>query len=85
MPWHFYKVLNKGKIAGVKLDLEENLKIYYKLRGWDWETGRPTEEKLKELRIIQNFYIKSTISSGNSSPLFFMRLNISFTSEIVFP
>jgi len=52
LPGHFYKVLNKGKIAGVKLDLDQNLRSYYRIRNWDWETGRPTEEKLKELRII---------------------------------
>jgi len=25
------------------------LKDYYACRGWDWETGRPTREKLVEL------------------------------------
>jgi len=44
--------LKTGKTIHVKLDLEENLKIYYNKRGWDWDTGRPTEEKLKELNII---------------------------------
>ncbi|MFX1410850.1 MAG: aldehyde ferredoxin oxidoreductase family protein [Promethearchaeota archaeon] len=53
LPGHFYKTLNKGKIAGIKLDLEENLKRYYRDRNWDWETGRPKEEKLKELEIIK--------------------------------
>jgi aldehyde:ferredoxin oxidoreductase len=52
LPGHFYKVLNKGKIAGIKLDLEQNLRRYYRIRNWDWETGSPTEEKLKELGII---------------------------------
>jgi aldehyde:ferredoxin oxidoreductase len=52
LPRHFYKILNKGKIAGVKLDLEDNLKKYYEIRDWDWETGRPTDVKLKELGII---------------------------------
>ena len=45
------KVLDMGKIAGVKLDLEKNLERYYKERGWDWETGAPTQEKLNELGI----------------------------------
>lgn len=44
--------LKTGKTMHVKLDLEENLRIYYKRRGWDWETGKPSEEKLKELNII---------------------------------
>ncbi|MFX1281078.1 MAG: aldehyde ferredoxin oxidoreductase family protein [Promethearchaeota archaeon] len=52
LPGHFLKTLPSGRIAGVKLDLEENLKKYYVEREWDWETGRPTDEKLKELNII---------------------------------
>ncbi|MFX1388528.1 MAG: aldehyde ferredoxin oxidoreductase family protein [Promethearchaeota archaeon] len=44
--------LESGKTVHVKLDLEENLKTYYKQRKWDWETGSPTEEKLKELKIL---------------------------------
>jgi aldehyde:ferredoxin oxidoreductase len=44
--------LKSGKTVHVKLELEENLKTYYKHRGWDWETGKPTEEKLKNLNII---------------------------------
>jgi len=43
--------LEKGGSAGRKLDLNENLKAYYKIRGWDWETGAPTKEKLEELGI----------------------------------
>jgi len=45
------KVLPMGKIAGVKLDLDKNLERYYKERGWDWNTGAPTQEKLDELGI----------------------------------
>ena len=52
LPNHFYKVFDAGKTAGAKLDLEENMKRYYTERGWDWETGRPTEEKLKDLEIL---------------------------------
>ncbi|MFX0021298.1 MAG: aldehyde ferredoxin oxidoreductase family protein [Candidatus Hermodarchaeota archaeon] len=44
--------LESGKTVHVKLELEENLKTYYKLREWDWETGKPTEEKLKRLNIL---------------------------------
>ncbi len=44
--------LQSGKTVHVKLELEENLKTYYKRRGWDWETGKPTEEKLKKLKIL---------------------------------
>lgn len=40
-----------GSTKGIELNLEENLKTYYKLRNWDWETGKPTQEKLDELGI----------------------------------
>ncbi|MFX0011732.1 MAG: aldehyde ferredoxin oxidoreductase family protein [Candidatus Hermodarchaeota archaeon] len=49
---HNIKVLTSGRLKNVKLDLEDNLKKYYNIREWDWETGRPTKEKLKELEII---------------------------------
>ena len=51
LPAHLLKPLKSGKTAGVKLDLENNLKRYYKEREWDWETGLPTKEKLEELGI----------------------------------
>jgi len=51
LPGHLNKVLKSGKTEGVKLDLDGNLKKYYKIRGWDWETGCPTKEKLEELNI----------------------------------
>lgn len=53
------EVLQTGKTAGIKLDLEENLKSYYEYRGWDWETGRPTEKKLKQLWIIPGEGVRS--------------------------
>ena len=43
--------LKSGSTAGIKVDLKDNLKIYYQIRGWDWETGCPTKEKLDELGI----------------------------------
>jgi aldehyde:ferredoxin oxidoreductase len=52
LPAHVLKILTSGKTVGVKLNLEENLKNYYKYRGWNWETGKPNQEKLKELGII---------------------------------
>jgi len=51
LPGHLNKVLKSGKTEGIKLDLTANLKKYYKIRGWDWETGWPTKEKLEELNI----------------------------------
>jgi aldehyde:ferredoxin oxidoreductase len=52
LPGILKQELKSGKTVHVKLDLEDNLRSYYKHRGWDWETGKPTEEKLKELNII---------------------------------
>lgn len=51
LPDHLTKILPSGKTAGVEIDLEKALKRYYKERSWDWETGRPTSEKLNELGI----------------------------------
>ena len=44
--------LSSGSTKGISLDLEENLKRYYEIRKWDWETGCPSEKKIKELEII---------------------------------
>jgi aldehyde:ferredoxin oxidoreductase len=44
--------LTMGSTKGISLDLEDNLRTYYNLRKWDWETGCPTQEKLSELDII---------------------------------
>ncbi|MBY9015926.1 MAG: aldehyde ferredoxin oxidoreductase family protein [Candidatus Lokiarchaeota archaeon] len=51
LPKHLLKELKSGKTEGVKLDLEGSLEEYYKIRGWDWETGWPLKEKLEELNI----------------------------------
>jgi len=51
LPTIITQPLSMGCTKGVSLDLEENLQKYYKLRSWDWETGRPTPEKLSELDI----------------------------------
>lgn len=41
--------LEEGNASGVVPDVELMLKEYYQYRGWDWETGQPTKEKLLEL------------------------------------
>jgi len=51
LPKHLLEELKSGKTEGVKLDLEGSLETYYKIRGWDWETGWPSKEKLEELNI----------------------------------
>jgi len=52
LPMIVTQTLESGGSIGQKLDLEENLKKYYEIRGWDWETGWPTDEKLRELEIL---------------------------------
>ncbi|MFX1378981.1 MAG: aldehyde ferredoxin oxidoreductase family protein [Promethearchaeota archaeon] len=52
IPGILKKELESGKTVHVKLELEENLRTYYDLRGWDWGTGKPTEDKLRKLNII---------------------------------
>ncbi|NVM45538.1 MAG: aldehyde ferredoxin oxidoreductase family protein [Candidatus Lokiarchaeota archaeon] len=51
LPQHVLAEMKSGKTEGIKLDMEGSLENYYKIRGWDWETGWPTKEKLKELNI----------------------------------
>jgi aldehyde:ferredoxin oxidoreductase len=41
--------LDEGDTSGIQPDLEAMLREYYTYRGWDWETGKPTREKLLEL------------------------------------
>ncbi|RLI80200.1 aldehyde ferredoxin oxidoreductase [Archaeoglobales archaeon] len=41
--------LNEGPTAGKSLGLEAMLREYYEFRGWDWESGKPTAQKLNEL------------------------------------
>ncbi|MEW6424889.1 MAG: aldehyde ferredoxin oxidoreductase family protein [Bacillota bacterium] len=41
----------EGSNAGFVPDETAHLQEYYTLRGWDWETGRPTAQKLTELNL----------------------------------
>ncbi len=45
--------LREGSTAGIVPDMDMLLKEYYAYRKWDWETGRPTKEKLEELGLHQ--------------------------------
>ncbi|NIN53494.1 MAG: aldehyde ferredoxin oxidoreductase [Nitrososphaeria archaeon] len=52
LPQRFTKSMPTGASSGQTLppdDLKEMLEIYYGIRGWDVETGVPTETKLREL------------------------------------
>lgn len=43
------QAIEEGGTSGNVPDLEKQLKEYYDYRDWDWETGKPSEEKLSEL------------------------------------
>lgn len=47
------EVLNEGSTAGTLPDMDLLLKDYYSYRKWDWETGRPSKERLQELGMGQ--------------------------------
>jgi aldehyde:ferredoxin oxidoreductase len=43
------QAINEGGIAGRSPDMAVMLKEYYDFRKWDWNTGKPTKDKLLEL------------------------------------
>lgn len=45
--------LKEGSTAGKVPDMDLLLKEYYKFRKWDWDTGKPSKEKLIELGLDQ--------------------------------
>jgi len=52
--WRFSAPLESGPNEGMKIpaeDMAKALDLYYKMRGWDKETGAPTVGKLHELGI----------------------------------
>ena len=51
--------LKSGPSAGVALDLEPQARERFAKMGWDYETGKPSQEKLVELGledIVKDFY-----------------------------
>jgi aldehyde:ferredoxin oxidoreductase len=49
VPKHVLKPLDEGSSKGKIPDIDKLLKDYYKKRNWDWETGKPSKETLKDL------------------------------------
>jgi len=43
------KALTEGATAGIEPDMDRMLKDFYRVCGWDWETGKPSKSKLLEL------------------------------------
>jgi aldehyde:ferredoxin oxidoreductase len=44
-----YRRTEEGSTAGTSPDMDTLLREYYDFRKWDWNTGKPTREKLIEL------------------------------------
>ncbi len=48
-----------GPLEGITLDLDSHIKEYFNSMGWDYRTGKPSQEKLKELGledVIKDLY-----------------------------
>ncbi len=43
------KALSEGGTAGIEPDMDLMLKEFYTVSSWDWDTGKPNQEKLMEL------------------------------------
>lgn len=60
LPERFYETIKEGRLKGLRLtheELEDMKTKYYRLRGWDEETGIPTEEILNRYgfnKAVQN-------------------------------
>jgi aldehyde:ferredoxin oxidoreductase len=51
--------LDEGNSADLVPDMDKMLREYYEYRSWDWETGKPSKEKLLELgldRVAEDLY-----------------------------
>ncbi|MCG3223105.1 MAG: aldehyde ferredoxin oxidoreductase C-terminal domain-containing protein, partial [Candidatus Heimdallarchaeota archaeon] len=57
--------LPEGPAKGQVVELDKMLPDYYKLRGWDWETGYPTKEKLRELGLLEEAERYNLVSRRN--------------------
>lgn len=49
LPQRFLEPLPDGGAEGYQIDFEPMLREYYRISDWDWETGKPTKEKLLAL------------------------------------
>jgi aldehyde:ferredoxin oxidoreductase len=47
------RALKEGATAGIEPGMDLMLKEFYDVSKWDWETGKPTREKLMELELDQ--------------------------------
>lgn len=53
LPELLLRPLEEGGTEGHTLDFEMMLREYYAYRDWDWETGKPSREKLRQLGLTE--------------------------------
>jgi aldehyde:ferredoxin oxidoreductase len=49
LPKRFLEPLPDGGAEGYQIEFEPMLREYYRIRDWDWDSGKPSKEKLQEL------------------------------------
>jgi aldehyde:ferredoxin oxidoreductase len=49
LPKRFLEPLPDGGAEGHQIDFEPMLREYYRVRDWDWDSGKPSRDKLHEL------------------------------------
>jgi len=65
LPKLFLQPLPEGGTQGHVPNLELMLREYYQARDWDWETGKPSREKLEELGLGQAIRDQEIRESGH--------------------
>ena len=66
LPWRMTDIPSpSGHAAGNVCSLQEMLEEYYELRGWDIDTGLPTQQKLSKLGLDDEYQaVRTSIESG---------------------
>jgi aldehyde:ferredoxin oxidoreductase len=70
LPERFFTPLEAGALKGERLDREEfrqMLRTYYKMMGWDAETGLPTPETCAELDV--SWALEAITANGNRNKI----------------
>lgn len=60
LPKSLLNTLQDGGAEGYEIDFQPMLRAYYEARDWDWETGFPSTDKLKELGL--GFVVKDLLA-----------------------
>ncbi len=72
LPWRFTQVAStSGNARGSVCHLDVMLPDYYRLRGWDRQTGLPTLKTLNRLGLVEAYArLQDTIASGASQQIY---------------